>query len=312
MDLPHNLAFTLTIPEPFDFALTVAKPAGWPWSTPKEIYEDATLWTSVRVGDIPAGLVMNAKKNRVLVRAYTASPLAKPDAEDLKSMVLAGLGTDEDLTGFYRFARDDPVLKQATADHPGMRIGLLDDVFGGVILAILLQMAPIERSEQMMDKVLEHFGTKISFDGKEVIHWPRAEEIASLDPAALRKEAMLGYRAERLVKAAQYLTRHPISLRQLAKVPEDEAMKVLTAIPGIGRYSAAIIFGQSTPPIDAWSVVIMSELYEGKTPENSRDAIERVQQALSARWGVWSWLAFAYILNDIEKLAESYPLSRVR
>ena len=55
-------------------------------------------------------------------------------------------------------------------------------------------------------------------------------------------------------------------------------MKVLTAIPGIGRYSAAIIFGQSTPPIDAWSVVIMSELYHGRTPANSRQEIEKVQE----------------------------------
>ena len=312
MDLLHNLAFTLTIPEPFDFALTVAKPAGWPWSTPKEIFENSTLWTGVRVGNIPVGLVLHAKKNRVFVRAYTASPLMKKEADDLGNVVRAGLGADEDLRGLYRFARNDPVLKKAIADHPGMRIGLLDDVFGGVILAILLQMAPIKRSGQMMDKVLEHFGTRISFDGREVILWPRADEIATLDPFILRKEAMLGYRAERLVKAAQYLTGHPISLRQLETVPEEEAMKALTAIPGIGRYSAAIIFGQSTPPVDAWSVVIMSELYDGRTPENSRDAIERVQQALSTRWGTWSWLAFAYILNDIDKLAEIYPLTRVR
>jgi DNA-3-methyladenine glycosylase II len=313
MDLPDKLAFTVTIPEPFDFALTVAKPAGWPWSTPKEIFGDNTLWTGVRAGDITVGLVMRAeKKNRVLVRAYTASPLTNEKADDVRDMVVSGLGADEDLIGFYRFAENDPVLKKTTADHPGMRIGLLDDVFGGVILAILLQMAPIARSEQMMDKVLEHFGTRISFDGKEVILWPRAEEIASMDPAILRRDAMLGYRAGRLVKAAQYLTGHPVSLRQLAAIPEDEAMKILTAIPGIGRYSAAIIFGQSTPPIDAWSVVIMSELYDGRTPVNSRDEIERVQQTLTARWGVWSWLAFAYILNDIDKLAEMYPLSRVR
>jgi len=56
----------------------------------------------------------------------------------------------------------------------------------------------------------------------------------------------------------------------------------------------------------------MSELYEGKTPENSRDEIERVQQSLAARWGAWSWLAFAYILNDIHALAGIYPLSRIR
>jgi 3-methyladenine DNA glycosylase/8-oxoguanine DNA glycosylase len=121
---------------------------------------------------------------------------------------------------------------------------------------------------------------------------------------------MLGYRAERLVKAAQYLVEHPLSLRDLARLPEEDAMKVLTNIPGIGRYSAAIIFGQSTPPIDAWSVIIMSELYEGRTPENSRREIARVEEQLSARWGTWSWLAFAYILNDLENLSTVYKISR--
>jgi DNA-3-methyladenine glycosylase II len=308
----HITHFTLTIPEPFDFTLTVAKPAGWHWSTPKEHFEHKTLWTAVRIGDILVGLRMGARKNRVQVRSYTTSPLAKEETDELEDMVLAGLGADEDLAGFYRFAQDDPVLKTATADHPGMRIGLLDDVFGGVILAILLQMAPITRSEQMMDAVLDLAGTKVAFDGKEVVLWPRAEEVALLDPGILRSKAMLGYRAERLVKAAQYLAGHPVSLRKLARLPEEEAMKILTDIPGIGRYSAAIIFGQSTPPIDAWSVVIMSELYHGRTPVNSREEIETVQADLSARWGRWSWLAFAYILNDIDKLAAVYNLSRVR
>ena len=89
-------------------------------------------------------------------------------------------------------------------------------------------------------------------------------------------------------------------------------MKVLTAIPGIGKYSAAIIFGQSTPPIDAWSVVIMSELYDRRTPAHTRQEIGRVQEELAKRWGKWSWLAFAYILNDIDNLSKEYPLSRVK
>ena len=56
----------------------------------------------------------------------------------------------------------------------------------------------------------------------------------------------------------------------------------------------------------------MSELYHGRTPANSRQEIEKVQEELSTRWGTWSWLAFAYILNDIDNLAEIYHLSRIR
>ncbi len=157
MHLRHEQEFLFGVPEPFDFVLTVTKPAGCAWSTPKEIFENSTLWTGVRTGDVPVGLVMHAKKNRVSVRAFTQSPLTKKETGDIRNMVLSGLGADEDLDRFHRFAEHDPVLKKAITDHPGMRIGLLDDVFGGVILAILLQMAPIGRSEQMMDRVLEHF-----------------------------------------------------------------------------------------------------------------------------------------------------------
>ena len=312
MHLGKEQEFSLTVPEPFSFALTVAKPAGWPWSTPREIFEDDTLWTAIRIGGLPAGLVMDARRNRVRVRVFTESRLKKGEIRELKEIILAGLGADEDLAGFYMFAENDPVLKIATEDHRGMRIGLLDDVFGGVVLAILLQMAPIERSERMMDAVLDLAGTPVSFDSREVVLWPLPEEIARLGPDPLRKKAMIGYRADRLVRAAEYLKKNPISLRNLAEIPEEEAMKILTAIPGIGRYSAAIIFGQSTPPIDAWSVVIMSELYDRRTPVHSRKEIEKVQARLVARWGRWSWLAFAYILNDIDNLVKIYPLSRVR
>ena len=309
--LRHGRAFSLEVPAPFDFALTVAKPAGWHWSTPKESFESGTLWTGVRVNGISAGLAMAADGRTVRIRAYTEEPLADGDAAELEAIVRDGLGADEDLAGFYAFAQGDPVLERATADHPGMRIGLLDDVFGSVALAILLQMAPMERSGEMMDSLLEIAGERVSFAGHVVTLWPRAETVAGTDPLLLRKEAKLGYRAERLAGAAQYLVAHPVSLRELAKVPEPEAMKVLMAIPGIGPYSAAIIFGQSEPPIDAWSVVIMSELYEHKTPVNSRQEIDRVRKMLSARWGKWSWLAFAYILNDLDNLAREYPLSRV-
>ena len=81
-------------------------------------------------------------------------------------------------------------------------------------------------------------------------------------------------------------------------------------VPGIGRYSAGIILGRSAP-IDAWSVIVMSELLLRKTPENPRAEIDTVNKAVAERWGKWSWMAFAYILNDLENLARDYNLTRL-
>jgi hypothetical protein len=55
----------------------------------------------------------------------------------------------------------------------------------------------------------------------------------------------------------------------------------------------------------------MMELLEGKTPAKPRAEIDRMKALVHARWGRWSWMAFAYILNDLQKLAELYPISRL-
>ena len=227
----------------------------------------------------------------------------------LKTEVWSALGGDEDLPGFYRFARKDPILSAVVKHLNGMRIGGANDLFGDVILAILLQMAPMARSNRMMDALLEHYGRSISFDGREVTLWPRAEEIAMVDPEELWKTTKIGYRAERLVKAARFLSEHPISHDDLASLSEEEAVKRLTEIPGVGPYSAGIILG--TFPIDVWSVVIFSELFLGRTPEDPRAEIPGVVSRLTERWGKWRWFAFVYVAQDLPYLSETYHLSRV-
>ncbi len=303
--------FDIVIPEPFDFSLTVARPAGWHWSTPGEVFENGTLWSGTYVGDKPVGLKMSGASKKVAVTVYTRSQLTKDETNILQTDIMLGLGEDEDLNAFYSFARGDDVLSVVVKDLYGMRVGRLDDLFGRVILAITLQMAPLKRSERMMAKLLEEYGARITFDGKEVVLWPRPSDIARLEPAELRKKANLGYRAERLVKSARHLVEHPMSLRVLHSTPEDEAIKNVMEIPGIGRYSAGLIIGRSSVPVDVWSVVIMSELLLGRAPLNPRQEINEVTRAVRERWGQWSWMAFVYILNDLQKLASMYTLSRL-
>jgi 3-methyladenine DNA glycosylase/8-oxoguanine DNA glycosylase len=193
-----------------------------------------------------------------------------------------------------------------------MRIGRLDDLFGRVILAILLQMAPLARSERMMTAVLENYGTSITLDDREVVLWPRPQDIASIGENELRTKATLGYRARRLAQAAQFLSEHSTSLLELSRLPEEETLRRLMEIPGIGKYSAGIILGQTTVPVDIWSVVIMSELILERTPQNPRREIEAVNDVLRKRWGRWAWMAFVYILNDLENLGKTFHLSRLR
>jgi 3-methyladenine DNA glycosylase/8-oxoguanine DNA glycosylase len=191
-----------------------------------------------------------------------------------------------------------------------MRIGRLDDLFGRVILTITLQMAQLSRSRQMMWGVLEHYGTLLEFGDRQVMMWPTPAKIARLDPAELGTRANLGYRAKLLSGAARYLAENPMSMLELDALPDEEALKRVRAIPGVGQYSAGIVLGRYAP-IDAWSVIVMSELLLGRTPAKPREEISKINKLIDRRWGRFSWLAFAYILNDLENLQADYNLTRL-
>ena len=303
--------FEITMPQPFDFRLTVAKPAGWHWSTPNEVFSAGTLWSGTYLNGKPVGLKLSAIHENVSVSVYVQTRLTDTEQAMLLAAIKLGLGEDEDLNEFYRFAYNDEVLSIAVQDLYGMRAGRLDDLFGRVILAITLQMAPLKRSRDMMRRLVELYGAKISFDGKEVILWPRPSAIAELDPAELRQNAKLGYRADRLVNAARYLIEHPMSLNDLHRQSETDALKKVVKIPGVGPYSASLIIGQRSIPLDSWSVVIISELLLGRKPQHPRQEISAVTKALDRRWGTWGWIAFVYVMNDLPRLAPIYHLSRI-
>lgn len=57
-DLSYSAAFRLRAIPPYDFLLTVHKPAGWSLLTPFEIFKDDTLWTVMRT---PSGEMFGLK-----------------------------------------------------------------------------------------------------------------------------------------------------------------------------------------------------------------------------------------------------------
>jgi 3-methyladenine DNA glycosylase/8-oxoguanine DNA glycosylase len=311
MILKHKTSLEFTMPEPFSFEFTVNKPAGWHWSTPRETFRDGKFWTGIYLDSRPIGLKMHAVGRNVWTDIYQETMAGVMDLQTLERELRKALGEEEDIAGFYKFAKSKPLLDEVVSHLHGMRLGSNRDLFGRVILAICLQMAPLKRSRQMMDLLLAEFGTLIGFDRHKVTLWPRPEVIAALEPSVLRIRAKLGYRAERLIAAARHLIDNSISAEKLDALSDREARKMVMTIPGIGEYSAGIILGRRDVPVDSWSVVILSELILGSSPKNSRSDIPALSELMKKRWGRWGWLAFAYIVNDLPYLAKKYRLSRI-
>ena len=307
--LAYSSTYEIKPIPPYNFSLTVRKPAGWPLFTPLEVYDNSTLWTALQLNGTLTGLRFNSAGSidnpRITAQIFLKKEPSNEKLGILRKALVHSIGADDNLREFYVLAEKDPILKYVVADLHGMRnTSSGDTVFPNAVLAILLQMAPLKRSNEMMDCVIRKYGEKVEFDDKILYTWPLPESLANLNPETFAKTCKIGYRAKRIVKLSEKIVREGFpTLEELEKLSPEEAKKRLLELPGIGDYSDDIINPHGGFPIDVWSVEVFGKLFFGKEPDNNRQAIEVVKKEGIHRWGKWSWMAFFYIVQDLENLS---------
>jgi len=162
----------------------------------------------------------------------------------------------------------------------------------------------------MMNCVVTKYGQPAEFDGKRIPVWPTYKRISKLTPAELARTCKLGYRAKLLVKLAKVISKSQgPTFTELRGLTREEAKRRLMELPGIGDYSADIINRPGGFPIDVWSAAVFGKLFCGKEPENSREAVEAVKREGIRRWGQWSWMAFFYVVQDLEGLSRKLNIT---
>jgi len=293
---------------PYSFELTVHKPAGWWWSTPDEVFEDATCWTATRFKNMLLGLKLRftgtLQKPRIHCTLFSETQLSSAEKQQIVLRLKRALRTEEDLTEFYKLARKDKILSAVVKDLYGMHTVAWPELFPALILAVTLQMSPMKRSNQMMELLIDNFGDQARFDGQTIRYWPAPEKIATSTVDELKTKAKLGYRAANLIAIAKALQQGFPTMEDFWTMDFEEAKKQLLTLRGIGDYSADIVVPGMGFPLDVWSAKIFHVLFFGKEPENSREAIPALKQMAEERWRKWSGYAFVYVLNDLPKLSK--------
>ena len=308
MELARKSRFAITPTAPFDFKLTVKKPAEWSLFNAGEIYEVGTLWTATRLQGKLLGLKLSSvgtvERPHVDIALFTADRLTDRELTDLKVALATLIGADQDLKDFYDMARKDDILRHTVEDLYGMHDTQTAYLFNSVVLSICLQMAKLDRSMKMMASINRSYGTLVSFDHREILVEPSAERIAKLKPEEFAKKCNLGYRAKYLVGAAKMVAKGFPEIQQIMSMPPEQAKKKLMELPGVGDYAADIINPHGGFPIDAWSVDVFGRLFFGREPDNAREAIVAVKEEGLRRWGKFAWMAFFYVAQDLNNLSK--------
>ena len=171
-------------------------------------------------------------------------------------------------------------------------------------------MAPLKRSNEMMASFISVYGETAEFDGRRIKVWPTPKRMSGVPAQELARRCKVGYRAKSIVKLAKRLSVGDFPTTEMLEDMEPEkAKELLLELPGIGDYSADMINPHGGFPIDVWSAEVFGKLFFGKEPRNNREAVERVKREGLRRWGRWSWMAFFYVVQDLENLSRRLGIS---
>ena len=312
-DLTCSTILRLKPVPPYDFTLTVHKPAGWSLLTPFEVFEKGLLWTALRM---PSGKVFGLKlrslgtveEPEISCKIYSRRKLGSIERIELSKAAAWTLNLDEDISQFYALAKHDPLVRVLVKDLYGMRNTRQPDIFPRLVLALTLQMAPISRSNQMMDLLIREYGERVRFDGKEILYWPSSERIANTEVRELEEKCKLGYRAKFLRGIAEAIREGFLSPQELEKMTNQEARVKLMELKGIGEYSADIVSPHPGFALDVWSARIFSLLILGEQAESPRNVIKKLKKMAEDRWGHWRGYVFMYVLHDLTNLSNRFKL----
>ncbi|MDY6764966.1 MAG: hypothetical protein SV377_04655 [Halobacteria archaeon] len=306
-ELTESFSFEIGPDPPYDPRLTLRKPSGWDLFTPYEVHESNKVWSALTIDREATGVKFHPKGSvddpSIDVSVYSKASI-KGRRERIKDLISEKVAPDVDIEEFYEIAEDDPILRYPVRKFRGMYPTTGDSIFSRALLAITLQQTSIKRARNMRECIVKSYGDEVSFDGKTVYAYPTAETIVKVSEARLREECKVGYRAKYIKGTTEKIADGFLALEDLKELSLQEAREELQKLPGVGDYSADIINPYRGCPIDSWSAEVFGKLLLNDDSVSVREA----KKAATERWGEWAWLAFAYVVQDLEGLSKELGL----
>ena len=152
----------------------------------------------------------------------------------------------------------------------------------------------------MTKYMLEKYGVRVKFDGKEVYEFWKPEKMAGASEEELRK-LKVGYRAKLFIKSSQTFVKERIDENELRQLPLEEAKRKLLKLYGVGPETTRGLLTEALHHynifnhVAPWQQKIYSRLFFNKKLVPADKIIKYVRK----KWGQWANLAASYIWEDI-------------
>src|SRR3989475_852450 len=206
-------------------------------------------------------------------------------------------GLDFDLPGFYRMAKADPVLGGLVQPLYGMRPTLAPTPLEMLVGSITAQQVNLSFAFACRARLVRRYGEAVETDGTTLWAFPDATALAAARVRELRALKYSTRKGEYIRDLARAIVAGTLDVEALTAAANDEVIAQLTALRGLGRWTADWFLARCCGrgdicPAGDLAVRKAFDHHYGRRRTLSEQAIRRRARA----WGAYQNLAVHYLL----------------
>jgi DNA-3-methyladenine glycosylase II len=220
----------LAVPQPYDFERSLDRFTFWG-------VDRANVWQD-------GGMHRVVDGREVRIVPAEGGVHVEPFDEAIEPVVRKLLGLEFDLPPFLDFAQGEPVLAETVRRFPGYRPPLAPDPFEALISSITAQQVSLHSAFAVRSRFIDRFGVP----AERAVAFPTRERVAPSTEAELTELGFSRQKAEYVLGIA----RADLDFDELRTLPDDEVKARLTALRGLGEWSADWFLARHLARPQAW------------------------------------------------------------
>jgi AraC family transcriptional regulator of adaptative response / DNA-3-methyladenine glycosylase II len=185
----------------------------------------------------------------------------------------------------------DPALATAVARCPGLPVAGAWDGYEMTVRAIVGQQVSVAAARSVLSRITAAYGEPADIDGETWVAFPTAQRLAR---ARLERLGVIASRARAIREVSRRVADGSLDIdggREPGRVVE-----ALTAIPGVGPWTASMVAMRALGDPDAFPVTDLGLLKAAREVLGTRTVRELEKRA--ERWRPWRAYAAAYLWQD--------------
>ena len=300
--LKNKKTFWIIPSSPFHFDGTFYKPSHFPDGLTN--WQPNKYWQTIRINKKLFGLKIEDKgkiqKPKIKVSVFYNQKISDNEIETIKQEIIWRFGLNADLREFNKLAKKDKRFYPIFKKWLGMRTSSAHDLYGLLIVAVVLQNATVRRTIQMIKALLDNYGTKLKFDNKEIFAIWLPEDLENVSEQNLRN-LKIGYRAKFIKRLSQDFAKGLVNEIKIRNLDKMAASEELMKLYGVGPETVRILLFEACHQYDTfdhiapWQQKIYSRLFYKKPLVSAN----KIRDDIKKQYGKYSMLAVHYIWEDI-------------